>query len=321
MSIGQALRLWITLETIMLPHQHLTLLMRWERGLALKQLISAVIKPGMRVLDAGTGTGVAALWAAQAGAEVVGVDRGDLEIATQMAKANGLAERVRFLQADLNELTPDLVGGRFDALIAMVYFNDARRDEAQSRLVHRLCENLLHPGAIRIPDQVVYTATLCEWPTQDLETRKNRLLAQQQTLEGYYDLQFWPLMNQMQHSPPPSWYPERGQDGMLQSADLRVLSPVWPAFNVNYEAPGKPYPTHWVVPVNADGLANAVLWAQALKYKDTLIFRNESISWCNPALKVSRGETISAALDAQWRAENTLRVSTHQLPFSRSFAP
>ena len=83
-------------------HHHLNLLRRWERSLSLREAITQAVKPGMRVLDAGAGTGVLGMWALQQGAaHVTAIDAADLSLAEALAKDNNLDNRMRFVQSDL----------------------------------------------------------------------------------------------------------------------------------------------------------------------------------------------------------------------------
>ncbi|MBK8338977.1 MAG: class I SAM-dependent methyltransferase [Flavobacteriales bacterium] len=140
-------------------HQHYALLRRTPRALALRRIIQEVVKPGQMVLDAGCGSGLLSVWAAQAGAIVVGVDFADLALARALATENGVADRTTFLQGDLNAIGLE-AHGPFDVLLAMVYLNDPRRDHAASALVHEL-GRYLRPGAVRVsrPGAVHRTST------------------------------------------------------------------------------------------------------------------------------------------------------------------
>lgn len=297
---------------MMTTHHHIDLLLRWERSLMLKQAIKAVIRPGMRVLDAGTGSGVAALWAAQAGAQVVGVDLADVSVAQSLAEANGLADRATFLQSDLNLIEAEQLGGRFDALIAMVYFNHPRLDEGQSRLVAGLCERLLHPEGIRIPDHVCYKAMLCEWHEQDVDSKHRTLRTRQIELEERYGLDFEPLIGHaLTHQPHPYWLPTPRPNGCIERPGSRLLSAVEPLVTVDYQSGQIGYPPSLTLPVAADGLATCVLWSQELRSRDTLLFRNESLSWLSPPRLVNAGSQVIAALDERWRASNVLRAAYH----------
>jgi len=79
------------------------------------QAVAKEVRPGMRVLDMGTGSGVSALLAARAGANVVAVDVNPeaVECARANAEQNGLSERIVFVYGDLFET----VEGDFDLII------------------------------------------------------------------------------------------------------------------------------------------------------------------------------------------------------------
>ena len=59
------------------------------------------------VLDVGTGSGILAIWAAQAGAKkVYAVEATDMAVhARQLAQANGVADRVEVIQGSVEEVT------------------------------------------------------------------------------------------------------------------------------------------------------------------------------------------------------------------------
>lgn len=72
-------------------------------------------RPGARVLDVGTGTGVLAHAAALAGAdEVVGIDHAPLAVAA----ARRLVPSARFLVADARDWLRQEAGGAFDVVVA-----------------------------------------------------------------------------------------------------------------------------------------------------------------------------------------------------------
>jgi SAM-dependent methyltransferase len=67
--------------------------------------IERTVRPGDRVLDLGCGTGVLAMAAARAGAEVVAIDRTEVsQTAANLIRQHGLSERVRVLRGDVREL-------------------------------------------------------------------------------------------------------------------------------------------------------------------------------------------------------------------------
>lgn len=85
---------------------------------AVERLVDAAgIRPGMRVLDAATGTGIAAIEAARRGAIVTGVDFAEdlITVAHEKAAAAGQPE-IRFDVADIEDLPYD--DGSFDVVIS-----------------------------------------------------------------------------------------------------------------------------------------------------------------------------------------------------------
>lgn len=86
---------------------HLKLLADDARLSALRRAISQQVRPGDVVLDAGTGTGVLAFFACQAGARhVYAVECEDIiHVAREIAEANGYGERITFIQGDAQSLS------------------------------------------------------------------------------------------------------------------------------------------------------------------------------------------------------------------------
>ncbi len=72
------------------------------------EALRRVVKPGDVVLDLGAGTGVLSFMAVRAGARrVYAVDPNPvIEIAQEVAAANGLADRIAFIQADAQTVVP-----------------------------------------------------------------------------------------------------------------------------------------------------------------------------------------------------------------------
>lgn len=69
--------------------------------------IREVVRPGSKVLDVGTGTGILSFFAAQAGAEkIYAVDNTDvIKLAGRLAQDNGLADRIEFTQGMIENVT------------------------------------------------------------------------------------------------------------------------------------------------------------------------------------------------------------------------
>lgn len=79
------------------------------------QAVENEVRPGERMLDMGTGSGVSAILAARTGAEVVAVDVNPnaVECARQNAARNGVSDRIKFHVADIF----DGVDGTFDLIV------------------------------------------------------------------------------------------------------------------------------------------------------------------------------------------------------------
>jgi ubiquinone/menaquinone biosynthesis C-methylase UbiE len=96
---------------------------------AYQQAIDAAVKPGMTVLDLGTGSGILAMMAARAGAQkVVAVDCDPIvNLARQIAQSNGFGpERIEFVHGDSRDLA---MAGQFDLVITECMGNFFVSDE------------------------------------------------------------------------------------------------------------------------------------------------------------------------------------------------
>ncbi len=128
---------------------------------AVERLIDAAgIAPGMRVLDAATGTGIAAIEAARRGACVTGVDfAGELvAVAREQAAAAG-QPGIRFEVADIEDLP--FADGSFDVVMSSFGSIFAPRHDA---VAWQLCR-VLRPGG-----RLAFTAWLREEPSCRLLT-------------------------------------------------------------------------------------------------------------------------------------------------------
>lgn len=128
---------------------------------AVERLVDAAgIQPGMRVLDAATGTGIAAIEAARRGANVTGVDFAAelITVAREQAAAAGQTS-IQFDVADIEDLPYD--DGSFDVVISSFGSIFAPRHDA---VAWQLCR-ILRPGG-----RLAFTAWLHEEPNCRLMT-------------------------------------------------------------------------------------------------------------------------------------------------------
>ena len=139
-------------ETV--PQWHATIILDRARNEAYDAALQAAIKPGMRVLEVGAGTGLLAMMAARAGAaEVITCEANPLiaERARVIIAANGYADRVRIIGKHSSELRigEDLAGPA-DVFVSEI-ISDALIGEGMLLVAEDVVPRLLKPGAAVIP--------------------------------------------------------------------------------------------------------------------------------------------------------------------------
>lgn len=296
-------------------HQHLDLLGRFDRARALRRLIERAVEPGCRVLDAGCGTGVLSVWAARAGAaEVVGIDLADVSLAERLARDNGCGEIFRARRISVEEYCESPERGRFDLVLALLYFNDPRRDEGQAHLARRLRASCLAPGGAMIPDRVRYSAAVWEWPAQDVARHRADLASRVAAVEVELGLDLGAFRDRLLATPDLRFFPRRGTSGCLAMNAAERLSSTETAFELDYRSGRGSYPPAVELPIVRSGLATCLVWTQALLAGDELVFSNDSVSWVRTPCRVEAGVHCRAELDAGWRASNQLELLVSGAP-------
>lgn len=109
-----------------------------------RQAILRRVKPGDRVLDLGTGTGIHALFACEAGASrVYAVEEGEvIELARELARANGFGDRMVFLKGLSSQVQlPEKV----DVVVTHLGFDGTLRFLIEAK------ERFLKTGGVAIP--------------------------------------------------------------------------------------------------------------------------------------------------------------------------
>jgi SAM-dependent methyltransferase len=123
---------------------HFTIVADERRNQAYDAAIRRAVRPGMRVLDIGAGTGVLAMMAARAGAaEVISCEMNETiaEAAAGIVRANGFGDRIRVIAKHSQDLDPAEMGGPVDVLVSETISNDVvaqgwlpALDDARARL-------------------------------------------------------------------------------------------------------------------------------------------------------------------------------------------
>ncbi len=130
---------------------------------------------GMRILDAGCGTGALSIEAAERGANVVGVDIAPslVAIAKERAEAAGLMPGEPLRRGAIDFIAGDMLCaglGRFDAVIAMdslIHYAAIDKIELLARLARRCDNSLLFTFAPRTPTLAAMHAVGRFFPRHD----------------------------------------------------------------------------------------------------------------------------------------------------------
>lgn len=136
---------------------HAALIADEVRTKAFLAALDRVVRPGMRLLDVGSGTGILALHAARLGAEVTAIERTELvEVARTLARANRLA--LRLIRDDIRKI-PVTALEPFDVVISEMIGNILLDEEFLS--IMAAARRFLKPDGVMIPRAVAFRAALC----------------------------------------------------------------------------------------------------------------------------------------------------------------
>lgn len=137
-----------------IPRWHFRIVRDQIRNRAYDAALRRAVRPGMRVLDIGAGTGLLAMMAARAGAAHVVTCEQDpavAEAATRVVAANGLSDRVQVIAKHSSALDAERdCGGRFDLVVSEIVSNTILTQRALEVMDDALAR-LLAPGALVIP--------------------------------------------------------------------------------------------------------------------------------------------------------------------------
>jgi type I protein arginine methyltransferase len=145
---------------------HLNMLNDRARTSGFLECIRATVQSGDVVLDIGTGTGVYAMAAAQAGARhVYAIEAGPIaRVARQLFRANGLDRQITLLRGLSTRLwLPE----RADVLISEVIGNEPLA-EGVLRITRDALRRLVKPGGLLIPERIKIYGQPVSIPEDDL---------------------------------------------------------------------------------------------------------------------------------------------------------
>ncbi|MCA1196540.1 50S ribosomal protein L11 methyltransferase [Sphingomonas sp. R647] len=144
-----------------------------QRNDAYEQALLRAIRPGCRVLEIGTGTGLLAMMAARAGATVVTceADPTIASAARDVVAANGYADRITVVNKHSTDLDPTRdMGGLADILVSEIVSNDLLSEGVLAAHEHAVAR-LLAPNGVVIPLRGTIRVALA----RDLRDRAPRL--------------------------------------------------------------------------------------------------------------------------------------------------
>ena len=136
---------------------HQVLLADARRNRAFHRALAARVRPGSRVLDLGSGTGVWAVAAARLGARrVVAVEREAVlvPVIEALARENGVADRVEVVCADARRV---LLPRAFDVVVSETVGNEGL-EEGLVPILERARSLFLRPGGALVPEWVALAA-------------------------------------------------------------------------------------------------------------------------------------------------------------------
>jgi protein arginine N-methyltransferase 1 len=141
---------------------HGSLLADRERTEAFESAIRATVKPGQVVVDLGCGTGILSYFACRAGARrVYSIERSEIiDVARAVAAANGLADRVTFVEGSSKGI---VLPERGDVLVSETLGNGGLEENILGYVADAR-ERLLVDGATIVPGKVDVVTAAVHFP-------------------------------------------------------------------------------------------------------------------------------------------------------------
>jgi SAM-dependent methyltransferase len=145
------------------PRWHFYVVRDRVRNAAYDAALRSAIRPHMRVLDIGSGTGLLALMAARAGAEQVfscEMSPAVADAAREIVALNGYADKIQVLSKHSGEIEADSdLGGRVDLIVSEVVSNTMLSEGVLATMEYAV-KNFLKPGGRVVPAKGTVRAAL-----------------------------------------------------------------------------------------------------------------------------------------------------------------
>jgi protein arginine N-methyltransferase 7 len=160
--------------TARVPRWHFRMLRDERRNCAFDDALRRAVRPGMRVLDIGSGSGLLAMMAARAGAGSVAsceMNPAVAHVAQDIVALNGLDERISVIATKSTELDPEEIGGPADLIVAEIVSNDLL-GEGVLPVMEDAVRRLLKPGGTIVPAAGAAMVALARWSGMDKTLRE-----------------------------------------------------------------------------------------------------------------------------------------------------
>lgn len=148
------------------PMWHFHMMRDETRNAAYEAAIARAVRPGMRVLDVGAGSGLLAMMAVRAGAASVvscEMDGAVAGIAREIVARNGFADRITIINAHSGDLDAERdLGGPVDLVVSEIIGKDVVCERVLPSL-RDVARRLLKPGGTMIPLAAEVRVALAYW--------------------------------------------------------------------------------------------------------------------------------------------------------------
>lgn len=232
----------------MIPGWHLPMLADTARNEAFSAAIEKAVRPGMTVLDIGTGSGLLALMAARAGAAKVIACEAHPQIADAAATIvarNGFAERITVIARRSTELDPEKDLPRRADLLVSEILDAGLIGEGMLPTSRDALRRLVRPGAQVIPAAAQVLAQVVTLP-------QLRMVNPLREICGFDLSPFDRFRNRSAHGVV-----------RLDHEPYQALSEVAPVLRIDFAAPPdwtNPETHRWTAEIAAPGTAQAVVF-------------------------------------------------------------